>query len=90
MTALTETADGVEATVGGETIRARFCVGADGANSIVRRSRDIAFDGITNPHRFYVIDAVGAGGLVGDAINVRPGGEDFLLAFPMGGAATGA
>ena len=85
VTALAETADGVEAVVGDETIRARFCVGADGANSIVRRSRDIAFDGITNPHRFYVIDVVGAGGLVGNAINVRPGGEDFLLAFPMGG-----
>lgn len=84
VTELARTAEGIEATVGGQTIRARFCVGADGANSIVRRSRDIAFDGVTNPHRFYVIDAVRAGGLVGDAINVRPGGEDFLLAFPMG------
>ncbi len=80
------TADGgVEATVGGDTVRARFCVGADGSNSVVRRARDIAFEGETNPHRFYVIDAIGAGGLVEGAINVRPGGEDFLLGFPMQG-----
>ena len=85
VTHLKETGDGVEATVGGETVRARFCVGADGANSVVRRARDIAFEGETNPHRFYVIDAVGAAGLVEGAINVRPGGEDFLLAFPMTG-----
>ncbi|HEU4348858.1 MAG TPA: FAD-dependent monooxygenase [Actinoplanes sp.] len=82
---LRKTADGVEATVGGETIRARFCVGADGANSIVRRSRDIAFEGVTNPHLFYVIDATATGGLVESAVNVRPGGEDFLIAFPMNG-----
>jgi 2-polyprenyl-6-methoxyphenol hydroxylase-like FAD-dependent oxidoreductase len=82
---LRQTAAGVEATVGGETVRARFCVGADGANSIVRRSRDIPFEGITNPHRFYVIDAAGAAGLVEGAVNVRPGGQDFLLGFPMSG-----
>lgn len=85
VTDLEQTGDGVEASVGGETVRARYCVGADGANSVVRRTRDIAFEGETNPHRFYVIDATGAGGLVEGAINVRPGGEDFLLAFPMTG-----
>jgi 2-polyprenyl-6-methoxyphenol hydroxylase-like FAD-dependent oxidoreductase len=85
VTDLKEADDGVEATVGGETVRARFCVGADGANSVVRRARGIAFEGETNPHRFYVLDATGAGGLVEGAINVRPGGEDFLLAFPMTG-----
>lgn len=85
VSALRRTGDGVEATVGGETITARFCVGADGANSIVRRARDIAFDGVTNPHRFFVIDAAGAAGLVENAINVRPGGRDFLIAFPMRG-----
>jgi 2-polyprenyl-6-methoxyphenol hydroxylase-like FAD-dependent oxidoreductase len=82
---LRQTADGVTATIGGETVHARFCVGADGANSIVRRSRDIAFEGVTNPHLFYVIDATATGGLVTNAINVRPGGRDFLLAFPMTG-----
>jgi 2-polyprenyl-6-methoxyphenol hydroxylase-like FAD-dependent oxidoreductase len=77
--------DGVAATINGETVRARFCVGADGANSVVRKSRDIPFEGVTNPHLFYVIDATATGGLVEGAINVRPGGEDFLIAFPMTG-----
>jgi 2-polyprenyl-6-methoxyphenol hydroxylase-like FAD-dependent oxidoreductase len=83
--ALAHTADGVTATVGDDVIRARFCVGADGANSIVRRHRDIAFEGVTNPHLFYVIDATAVAGLVEGAVNVRPGTEDFLLAFPMNG-----
>jgi 2-polyprenyl-6-methoxyphenol hydroxylase-like FAD-dependent oxidoreductase len=85
VTDLKQTGDGVEATVGDSTVRARFCVGADGSNSVVRRTRDIAFEGITNPHEFYVIDAAAVGGLVEDAINVRPGGADFLLGFPMAG-----
>ncbi|OJF11363.1 FAD-dependent monooxygenase [Couchioplanes caeruleus] len=76
---------GVEAVVGGETITARFCVGADGANSIVRKARGIGFDGVTNPHLFYVIDATDVTGLAEDAINVRPGNDDFLLGFPMTG-----
>ena len=82
---LTQTGGGVEATVGGSKVRARFCVGADGANSVVRRTRGIAFEGVTNPHLFYVIDATAVGGMVEDAINVRPGGADFLLGFPMTG-----
>jgi 2-polyprenyl-6-methoxyphenol hydroxylase-like FAD-dependent oxidoreductase len=77
--------DGVRAVLGDSSVRARFCVGADGANSVVRRSRNIAFDGVTNPYLFYVIDATGTGGLVEDAINVRPGREDFMVAFPMNG-----
>src|SRR5690349_2160905 len=83
--ALTATPEHVEAVVGGETITARFCVGADGANSVVRRSRDIAFEGVTNPHTFYVIDATAVGGLVEGAINVRPAADEFLLGFPMRG-----
>jgi 2-polyprenyl-6-methoxyphenol hydroxylase-like FAD-dependent oxidoreductase len=85
VTSLTATPDHVEAMAGDTTITARFCVGADGANSVVRRSREIAFEGVTNPHTFYVIDATAVGGLVNGAINVRPGGDEFLLAFPMRG-----
>jgi 2-polyprenyl-6-methoxyphenol hydroxylase-like FAD-dependent oxidoreductase len=85
VTSLTDGADHVEAVVGDTTITARFCVGADGANSVVRKSRDIAFEGVTNPHTFYVIDATAVTGLVDDAINVRPGKADFLLGFPMRG-----
>ncbi|WP_067497004.1 FAD-dependent monooxygenase [Actinoplanes sp. TFC3] len=85
VTELSTTDSGISAVIGAQTVTARFCVGADGANSIVRRSRDIAFEGVTNPHQFYVIDATSVAGLVDRAINVRPGGTDFLLGFPMVG-----
>jgi len=88
VTTMTQTDEGIEAKVGNDTVRARFCVGCDGANSAVRRSRRIEFEGITNPHRFYVIDALAVGGLVENAINVRPGIDDFLLGFPMKGRGT--
>ncbi len=85
VTSLTATPEHVEAVVAGKTITARFCVGADGANSVVRKSRGIAFDGVTNPHMFYVIDATAVAGLVDGAINVRPAGDEFLIGFPMRG-----
>jgi 2-polyprenyl-6-methoxyphenol hydroxylase-like FAD-dependent oxidoreductase len=85
VTAVTQTEHGVEAKVGNDTVRARFCVGCDGSNSAIRRFRRIDFEGTTNPHRFYVLDAVAAAGLVQNAINARPGGDDFMLAFPMRG-----
>jgi 2-polyprenyl-6-methoxyphenol hydroxylase-like FAD-dependent oxidoreductase len=85
VTAVVQTEEGIEAKVGNDTVRARFCVGCDGANSVVRKLRRIDFQGITNPHRFFVLDAAGATGLVPGAVNVRPDGEDFLLAFPMRG-----
>ncbi|WP_430783004.1 FAD-dependent monooxygenase [Actinoplanes sp. G11-F43] len=83
VTAVVQTDDGIEAKVANDTVRARFCVGCDGANSVVRKSRRIAFEGITNPHRFFVLDAAGAAGLIEGAVNVRPERDDFLLAFPM-------
>ncbi|AEV82193.1 monooxygenase [Actinoplanes sp. SE50] len=85
VTAVTQVERGLEAKVGNHTVQARFCVGCDGANSAVRKARRIAFEGSTNAHRFYVLDAAAAAGLVGGAVNVRPGGRDFLLAFPMPG-----
>ena len=85
VTAVTQTEHGVEAKVGNDTVRARFCVGCDGANSAIRKIRRIGFEGTTNPHHFYVLDALAAGGLVEGAVNVRPGSDDFMLAFPMKG-----
>ena len=53
---LAQDAGGVDVTLGdGETIRCEWLIGADGANSIVRRSQDIAFDGFTWPERFLVV-----------------------------------
>jgi 2-polyprenyl-6-methoxyphenol hydroxylase-like FAD-dependent oxidoreductase len=85
ITAVDQTDAGLTAKVGNDTVQARFCVGCDGANSAIRKARRIPFEGVTNPHRFYVIDAEATGGLVENAINVRPGGADFLLGFPMSG-----
>ncbi|WP_433828788.1 FAD-dependent monooxygenase [Actinoplanes sp. CA-015351] len=87
VTAVTQTEQGISAKIGNDTVGARFCVGCDGANSVVRRARRIGFDGVTNPHRFFVLDAVGVSGLVADSINARPNGTDFMVAFPMGGRA---
>ena len=85
VTAVVQIEQGVEAKVGNDTVRARFCVGCDGANSFVRRARRIGFEGVTNPHRYFVLDAGGTAGLVPDAVNVRPDRQDFLVAFPMPG-----
>lgn len=83
-----EATPAVTATLAGPdgpvTVRARYCIGADGAHSLVRESLGIAFEGATNEHTFYVSDASGVTGLAGDAINVRITAEHFLLAFPMG------
>ena len=68
----------------GEVVmRARYCVGADGSHSAVRESLGIPFEGVTNAYTFYIADAGGVSGLVGDAINVRFTTEHFLLGFPM-------
>jgi 2-polyprenyl-6-methoxyphenol hydroxylase-like FAD-dependent oxidoreductase len=88
LTALAVTLDAkhpVRATIGlDEIVNARYCVGADGASSLVRKSRDIDFAGKTNQHSFYVCDAIDVHGLVPDRINLRMAEDDFLLTFPMG------
>jgi 2-polyprenyl-6-methoxyphenol hydroxylase-like FAD-dependent oxidoreductase len=90
LTSLRVDDEGVEATLstpaGDRAVRAPWCVGADGSSSTVRQLRGIAFQGTTNPLRFYVADALDATGLVEGAINLRASADDFLLAFPMSGA----
>ncbi|MBT1001254.1 FAD-dependent monooxygenase [Paenarthrobacter sp. DKR-5] len=79
----------VTAEVGGPagstTITARYCVGADGGSSTVRRLCGIPFEGITNAQTFYVADAVGVQGLDHGSINLRFGSRNLLLSFPMVG-----
>jgi len=65
-------------------ISARYCVGADGSSSRVRELAGIPFEGTTNPHTFYVLDADGVSGIALDSVNVRFGEHEFLLSFPMG------
>ncbi|MGD7732440.1 FAD-dependent monooxygenase [Propionibacteriaceae bacterium G57] len=74
----------IDTPAGPTTIRATWCIGADGATSQVRRLRDIAFEGSTNPLRFFVADALDATGLVEHAVNMRVSRDDFALTFPMG------
>jgi 2-polyprenyl-6-methoxyphenol hydroxylase-like FAD-dependent oxidoreductase len=80
----------VEATLdsaeGPVTIRARWCIGADGATSQVRDILGVRFEGSTNPLRFYVADALDAEGLAKGSVNMRVSRDDFVLAFPMGTA----
>ncbi len=82
--------DGVTATLrprDGEarTVRAAYVCGADGAGSEVRRSAGISFDGGTDPHLFYVADAVAEGGLAEGQVNIKLGSRLFLIGFPMNG-----
>src|SRR3954452_11077996 len=74
----------VEGPEGLSRIRARWCVGADGANSTVRRLRDVPFEGVTDDATFWVADLRGVSGLHDDAITVRFGDATFALSFPLG------
>ncbi len=56
MTGFTQDETGVTAEVGGETIRARYLVGADGGRSFVRHALGIAFPGKTLGIRAVVAD----------------------------------
>lgn len=77
--AVISTADGER-----RVIRARYCIGADGTASSVRAAAQVAFNGSTQPHRYYVADAVGVTGLPGGDANMRLAPDDFMLSFPMG------
>jgi 2-polyprenyl-6-methoxyphenol hydroxylase-like FAD-dependent oxidoreductase len=70
---------------GSRVIRCRYIVGADGTNSMVRRALDIAFEGSTSDHSFFVCDTDHARGLTAEAVNLRLGDAEFLLSFPLGG-----
>jgi 2-polyprenyl-6-methoxyphenol hydroxylase-like FAD-dependent oxidoreductase len=48
LTGFTQDAGGVTATVGGEAVRVRYLVGADGGAGVVRRTLGIAFPGVTD------------------------------------------
>jgi 2-polyprenyl-6-methoxyphenol hydroxylase-like FAD-dependent oxidoreductase len=74
----------VEGPEGLSRIRARWCVGADGASSTVRRLLDVPFEGVTDDATFWVADLRGVSGLRDDAIAVRFGDATFALSFPLG------
>jgi 2-polyprenyl-6-methoxyphenol hydroxylase-like FAD-dependent oxidoreductase len=65
-------------------VRARWCVGADGARSAVRRELDIPFEGVTDDATFWVADLRGVCGLPDKSIAARVGEATFAVAFPLG------
>ena len=64
--------------------RARWCIGADGASSTVRRDLDVRFDGVTDDATFWVADIHDASGLPDGAVAARFGASTFAMAFPLG------
>ena len=88
LVSLTSDAGGVTAECSGPAgslrVRARFCVGADGGSSAIRKLAGIPFEGQTNEHTFYVADVNAVLGVAEDSVNLRFGAEEFLLGFPMG------
>ena len=65
-------------------IRARWCVGADGASSAVRRALNVPFEGTTDEATFWVADVNDVRGAPGGAMNVRFGKSLFAILFPLG------
>jgi 2-polyprenyl-6-methoxyphenol hydroxylase-like FAD-dependent oxidoreductase len=67
-------------------VRARWCIGADGARSAVRRELDIPFEGVTDDATFWVADLRGVHGLPDNSMAARFGDATFAVAFPLGPA----
>ena len=76
--ALLEGADGLV------RVRSRWCIGADGASSTVRRDLDVRFDGVTDDATFWVADIHDVSGLPDGAVSARFGASTFAVVFPLG------
>ena len=74
----------VDGPEGLSRIRARWCIGADGARSAVRRIQDLPFEGVTDDAMFCVADLRGVSGLPDGALAARFGEATFALLFPLG------
>ena len=88
--ALRETSEGIEAVVqsktGRETLRARYVVGADGMNSLVRRTAGIGFSGSNYEDSFVLADVDMEWGLDRDEVMLffSPGGPLVVAPLPNG------
>lgn len=65
-------------------VRARWCIGADGAASAVRRELNLPFEGKTDDATFWVADVRDVRGVPEGALNLRFGTSTFAAAFPLG------
>ncbi len=65
-------------------VKARWCIGADGASSTVRRELDLRFDGVTDESTFWVADIRDLSGFADGTATVRFGKSSFAMIFPIG------
>ncbi|KUI33556.1 FAD-binding monooxygenase [Mycobacterium sp. IS-1496] len=65
-------------------VRSRWCIGADGAASAVRRALNLPFEGRTDDATFWVADVRDVRGVPDEAVNIRPGRRTFTAVFPLG------
>ncbi|MDV3126611.1 FAD-dependent monooxygenase [Mycobacterium sp. 21AC1] len=65
-------------------VRSRWCIGADGAASAVRRELNLPFEGTTDDATFWVADVRDVRGVPEGALNLRFGKSTFAAAFPLG------
>ncbi|WP_114853421.1 FAD-dependent monooxygenase [Brachybacterium sp. YJGR34] len=65
-------------------IRARWCIGADGAGSPVRHRLGLPFEGVTDDATFCVADLHGVAGVPDHTLTAQVGDERFALTFPLG------
>ncbi|BBZ25959.1 2-polyprenyl-6-methoxyphenol hydroxylase [Mycolicibacterium madagascariense] len=85
----TDDADGrisalVEGPDGLLRIVARWCIGADGASSSVRRQLDLRFEGVTDDATFWVADLRDVRGVPESSMALTFGARTFAVAFPLG------
>ena len=84
---LSQTAEGVEAVVqsktGRETLRARYVVGADGMNSLVRRTAGIGFSGSNYEDSFVLADVDMEWGLSRDEVMLFFSPTGLLVVAPL-------
>ena len=90
LTSFAQTADGVTAELkkadgSTETVAAKFLIGCDGANSMVRHSLGLEFSGGTFERIFYVADVQIDWEYPHDALHLNLSKDNLLGFFPMPG-----
>jgi 2-polyprenyl-6-methoxyphenol hydroxylase-like FAD-dependent oxidoreductase len=87
LTALTQSTDGVEATIerpaASEIVRARYVVGCDGVRSTVREQIGVSFEGAMYPGTVLLADAVLRTDVPANEARVHVHGGGVVTMFPM-------
>jgi 2-polyprenyl-6-methoxyphenol hydroxylase-like FAD-dependent oxidoreductase len=84
LTTVTQDTDGVTATFdGGDTVRAKYLVGADGMHSTVREQAGIGFSGGAYEHSFVLADARLQGDAPSDEVRLFWASEGLTVVAPL-------